>query len=96
VHELAVYMQGDDEIPLAELKYPKEDCCDCHEHGTFDQIVEMTAELEETVGPTPRLLTTGSWSVGCATRCMRNPNTAAGHATSGSGRCRESIEAPIA
>jgi len=33
-------------IPLPELKYPKEDCYDCHEHGTFDHIVEMTAELE--------------------------------------------------
>jgi len=46
VHELVVYMQGDYEIPLPELQYPKEDCYDCHEHGTFDQIVEMTAELE--------------------------------------------------
>ena len=53
VHELVVYMQGDDEIPLPELQYPKEDCYDCHEHGTFDQIVEMTAELEETVGANP-------------------------------------------
>ncbi|HUW14754.1 MAG TPA: cytochrome c3 family protein [Anaerolineae bacterium] len=53
VHELVVYMQGDYEIPLPELKYPKEDCYDCHEHGTFDQIVEMTAELEETVGANP-------------------------------------------
>jgi len=53
VHELVVYVQGDYEIPLSELKYPKESCYECHEHGTYEEIVEMTAELEETVGANP-------------------------------------------
>ncbi|HEM62267.1 MAG TPA: cytochrome c3 [Chloroflexi bacterium] len=53
VHELVVYMQGDYEIPLRELKYAKEDCYQCHEHGTYEQIAEMTADLEETVGANP-------------------------------------------
>jgi len=46
VHELVVHMQGDYEIPLPELEYPKEGCYDCYEHATFDQIMEMTTELE--------------------------------------------------
>jgi cytochrome c nitrite reductase small subunit len=51
--ELKVYLQGDYEIPLRELKYPKESCYECHEHGTYEEIVEMTAELAETVGANP-------------------------------------------
>ncbi len=53
VNELVVYVQGDYEIPLRELKYPKESCYECHEHGTYEEIVEMTADLEETAGANP-------------------------------------------
>ena len=53
VNELVVYLQGDYEIPLRELRYPKESCYECHEHGSYEEIVEMTAELEETVGANP-------------------------------------------
>ncbi len=53
VNELVVYLQGDYEIPLKELKYAKESCYECHEHGTYEEIVEMTADLGETVGANP-------------------------------------------
>ncbi|MDH4207754.1 MAG: cytochrome c3 family protein [Anaerolineae bacterium] len=53
ISELAMYVTGDYQTPLNELKYPKESCYECHEHGTYEQIVEMTAELEETVGANP-------------------------------------------
>ncbi len=53
VHELVVYVKGDYQIPLREMRYPKESCYECHEHGTYQQIVEMTADLEETVGANP-------------------------------------------
>jgi len=53
VNELVVYVRGDYEIPLRELKYPKEDCYGCHEHGSYEEIVQMTAELEDTVGANP-------------------------------------------
>jgi hypothetical protein len=53
IDELIVYVQGDYEIPLGELKYPKESCYGCHEHGSYEQIVEMTAHLEEEVGGNP-------------------------------------------
>jgi hypothetical protein len=53
VNELVMYLRGDYQLPLKELKYPKESCYGCHEHGTYEEIVEMTAELEETVGANP-------------------------------------------
>jgi cytochrome c nitrite reductase small subunit len=53
VNELLVYVQGDYEVPLKEMKYPQEDCLGCHEHGSYEQIIEMTADLEDTGGANP-------------------------------------------
>jgi cytochrome c nitrite reductase small subunit len=49
VNELVVYMQGDFEVPLEEREYPMEFCFDCHEpneHGSYEEVVELTADLE--------------------------------------------------
>ena len=51
--ELAVYLQGDYEVPLKDLKYRMEDCLACHEHGDYEEIIEMTADLEEELGANP-------------------------------------------
>jgi len=51
--ELMVYIQGDYEVPLKDLKYPKESCYQCHQHDSHEGIVEMTADLEEEVGANP-------------------------------------------
>jgi hypothetical protein len=53
VQEVIVYARGDYQIPLPELKYPKEECYACHEHGTYEEIVQMTAGLVETNGANP-------------------------------------------
>ena len=57
VHELVVFVTGDYEDPLPEMRYPKEDCYGCHmpesEHETYEQIVERTAGLWETIGANP-------------------------------------------
>ena len=53
MNELVVYLQGDYEIPLKELKYAKESCYQCHEHGSYEQIVELTADVEEEFGANP-------------------------------------------
>jgi len=53
IDELMVYIHGDYEVPLRDLKYPTESCLECHEHGSYEEIVEMTADLEETVGANP-------------------------------------------
>ena len=53
VNEFVVYVQGDYEIPLPELKYPKEDCLQCHEHGSYAELIEKSAYLEEEVGANP-------------------------------------------
>jgi nitrate/TMAO reductase-like tetraheme cytochrome c subunit len=46
VNELVVYMQGDYEIPLEELEYLTEDCLGCHEHGSYEEVIQLTADLE--------------------------------------------------
>jgi len=46
VNELVVYMQGDYEIPLPELEYPMEECFECHEHGSYEEVIQLTADLE--------------------------------------------------
>jgi cytochrome c nitrite reductase small subunit len=53
VNELVVYLQGDYEVPLKGLKYPQEGCFECHEHGSYEQLVEATAHLEEEIGANP-------------------------------------------
>lgn len=51
--ELVVYLQGDYEIPLKDLKYPMESCFQCHQHGSYEEIIAITADLEEEVGANP-------------------------------------------
>jgi cytochrome c nitrite reductase small subunit len=51
--ELVVYLQGDYEIPLKGLKYPMESCFQCHEHGSYEEIIAVTEGLEEEAGANP-------------------------------------------
>lgn len=53
VHELVVYVQGNYDLPLSEMEYSMEDCFRCHEHGSYEQIIEMTADLKSEVGANP-------------------------------------------
>jgi cytochrome c nitrite reductase small subunit len=53
VHELVVYVQGDYEMPLRELKYPMEECLQCHEHGSYEELAERTAHFESVIGANP-------------------------------------------
>jgi nitrate/TMAO reductase-like tetraheme cytochrome c subunit len=53
MNELMIYVQGDYEVPLKPLKYPSEECLECHEHGSYDEVVAMTAHLDEEVGANP-------------------------------------------
>ncbi len=46
VNELVVYMQGDYEIPLEELEYSEEECFECHELEGYEELIELTADLE--------------------------------------------------
>lgn len=45
------YIRGDYEIPLPERQFPKEWCFTCHEHGSYEELVQRTknyiAEGEE-------------------------------------------------
>ncbi len=52
-HELVVYLQSDYEVPLQELKYPKEECLQCHEHGSYEELAERTAHFESLIGANP-------------------------------------------
>ena len=72
INELVVYLQGDYEIPLRELRYPKESSYGCHQYGSYEEIVEMTAELKRRWAPIPTLLTMERWTVASATRCTKN------------------------
>jgi hypothetical protein len=53
IDELMVYIQGDYEVPLEGLDYPKESCLECHEHGSYEEIAEKTAYLAGEVGANP-------------------------------------------
>jgi cytochrome c nitrite reductase small subunit len=55
VNELVVYMQGDYEIPLEELEYSKEECFDCHELESNEELIELTADLELNPHDSPHL-----------------------------------------
>jgi hypothetical protein len=47
------YVTGSYEDPLKERKFPMEECFVCHEHGSYEEIIEMTSDLEEEVGANP-------------------------------------------
>jgi len=46
VNELVAFVTNDYEVPLKELKVPQEECLACHEHGSYDELVEATAYME--------------------------------------------------
>jgi hypothetical protein len=41
VNELVVYMRGDFDVPLAQIRYPMSDCFECHEH--YGALAELTS-----------------------------------------------------
>lgn len=51
--ERVVHVEGDCEIPLRELECPKEECLQCHEHGSYQQLSEITAHFEPLIGANP-------------------------------------------
>jgi len=40
------YLTGNYENPLKERDFSKEECLRCHEHGSYEQLVELTADLD--------------------------------------------------
>jgi cytochrome c nitrite reductase small subunit len=44
VNELIVFVSGDFEDPLQMRRFPDEFCLQCHEHGSYEQIIERTAD----------------------------------------------------
>jgi len=53
ISELFKYITGDFEDPLDERKYDTEECFVCHEHGSYEQIIELTQYLVEEAGRNP-------------------------------------------
>lgn len=43
VHELVVFVQGDYRDPLKMRKFPDDECLECHEHGSYEDIIQRTA-----------------------------------------------------
>jgi len=46
VEELIKNVTKDYETPLRERKIPKEECLECHEHGSYEELIQRTEELE--------------------------------------------------
>jgi hypothetical protein len=46
VDELAKFVTGDYLSPLQEREFEDEWCLRCHEHGSVEQVAELTAELD--------------------------------------------------
>jgi formate-dependent nitrite reductase cytochrome c552 subunit len=44
VHELIVTVKGDYDNPLQEREFPKEECFECHEHESYEQLIELTKD----------------------------------------------------
>ena len=51
--EVVVFVLGNYEQPLDKRKFEKEWCFDCHEHGSYEQIIEITEPMFEGVGRNP-------------------------------------------
>jgi len=39
INEQVVYIHGGFDVPLRELRYPKESSYECHQHGSYEEIV---------------------------------------------------------
>ena len=44
--EIVIYGRGEYEAPLKEQEHPMEECFQCHEHGSYEEINERTKDLE--------------------------------------------------
>jgi len=44
--EIVTYARGEYETPLEEQEYSKEWCFQCHEHGSYEELIQRTEELE--------------------------------------------------
>ena len=42
--EIVTYARGGYETPLEEQEYPKEWCFQCHEHGSYEELVQFTKD----------------------------------------------------
>lgn len=51
--EVIKFITGNYETPLSEAKFPEEWCLQCHEHESYEQIIELTEGLVEEVGRNP-------------------------------------------
>jgi len=41
-----IYLTGKYEDPMREREFSKEECLSCHEHRSYEQLVELTADLD--------------------------------------------------
>lgn len=55
-HELVTFVRGEYENPLAEREFDQQWCLQCHEHGSYDELVVLTQYLE----PNPHESTHGA------------------------------------
>lgn len=53
IEEVIAYVSKDFDDPLRERKLPMETCLSCKEHGTYQEMVEVTQPLEEEWGRNP-------------------------------------------
>ena len=45
--EIVTYARGEYETPLEEQEYPKKWCFQCHEHGSYEELIQRTEGLEQ-------------------------------------------------
>lgn len=48
LREIVTYARGEYKTPLEEQKHPKEECLQCHEHGSYAELIQRTKDY--TVG----------------------------------------------
>jgi cytochrome c nitrite reductase small subunit len=46
VEELVKFVKDDYQDPLVERKFDKQWCFRCHEHGSYEQVVQLTSDLD--------------------------------------------------
>ena len=55
LREIVLTVTGDYEDPLRQRRFDREWCLRCHEHGSYQEVIEMTEDLE----PNPHIAHTG-------------------------------------
>jgi len=53
VEQIKMYINGDYDLPLETRTYDNNWCFRCHEHGSYDEIRELTAHYKETLNRNP-------------------------------------------